>query len=323
MTPPSTGQQLLTDPAPRRRTSVTVEELRRAWGAVQNGRFLDQADPAAGGDVRQVEQDEQPLPDSTWKPDPGERVLPVLGCLSGCGSSTLAVAVAEAAASSQPGQPGGDPRQSGLGNARRLLARVVECASSARSGLDAASDSELGHHPSGWVRGARGQVLLERCADPLVDVRRLPIPTAQPGLAVTVLDAASGLRLTAHAGGWLDESIRRASTVVLVSAVTIPGLRALETDLELLGDHRHEYVVALAGPQLHRTRRVVATAGPRTRDLIRAERIVQLPASPALAQTGLTPQPLPRDLAKCAGDVLRLATEALTSQRSTPRRKAT
>jgi hypothetical protein len=232
----------------------------------------------------------------------------------------LAVALAEAATDSGQSAlaPGSPQSHDGPIHARRFLARVVECASSARSGLGAASDAELGHHRAGWVRGARGPVLLERCADLLVDVRRLPVPTTQSGLTVTVFDAAPGLRLTAHAGGWLGEWIRRAPTVVLVSAVSIPGLRSLETDLELLGRRPEECVAVLGGPPLHRTRRVMASAGPRTRDLIRAERIVQLPASPALAQTGLSPQPLPRVLVKCASDVLRRAGAALISEPSTP-----
>jgi hypothetical protein len=116
-----------------RRVAVSVDELKRAWTAIQSGRFRIGAGETS--DPREL----APLPASkVWEPGPGERVLLVIGCAGSSGASTIALALASAAAAP---------------------ARVVECSSVTASGLAAASTAELGPHESGWTRGTRDGVL--------------------------------------------------------------------------------------------------------------------------------------------------------------------
>ena len=85
------------------RPAVSVDELKRAWNAVQAGRFR-----TGTGATRDLHQLPSPLADKAWEPGPGERVLPVIGCAGSCGASTISLALAGAAA---------------------MPARVVECSS--------------------------------------------------------------------------------------------------------------------------------------------------------------------------------------------------
>ena len=63
-----------------------------------------------------------------------------------------------------------------LATAANTDARVVECSSATTSGLAAASTAELGAHPSGWVQGSRGDVLLQRTGVALASVHDVPSP---------------------------------------------------------------------------------------------------------------------------------------------------
>ena len=125
-----------------RRAAVSVDELKRAWSALQAGRFRTRA-----GAIREPGQPAPPPAGNRWEPGLGERVLPVIGCVGSCGASTIALALAGSAA---------------------FPARVVECSSVTASGLVAASTAELGLHESGWTRGTRDGVLLERASKVLV-----------------------------------------------------------------------------------------------------------------------------------------------------------
>jgi hypothetical protein len=143
------------------RRVVSVPELQRAWRAVQAGKFRHESSAAAArADV---------IPNSrTWAPGNAEQVLPVVACAAASGASTIALALASAAGGS---------------------ARILECRSGATSGLAAASTAELGLHPSGWGRGMRGDVLLERAGGLLTRIDEVPLPSVPDRpLALTVLD---------------------------------------------------------------------------------------------------------------------------------------
>ena len=102
---------------------VGVDELRRAWLAVQAGDFRrphpKQRAVAPASPAASVE----------WTPASDELVIPVVGAAGSCGATTVALALATAA---------------------KGRARVVECASASLSGLAAASTAELGADDHGW-----------------------------------------------------------------------------------------------------------------------------------------------------------------------------
>ena len=275
------------------RAAVSVDELKRAWAAVQEGQFRHR--PAAGsrtrrsaysGDVasRPAAQDLD-----VWTPAPGEQVLPVLGCAGSAGTTTVALAVALAAG---------------------IPARVVECSSVTASGLAAASNAELGLHDSGWRQGKRDQVLLERASDVLVRVDEVPMPApasdADPSQldgGLTVLDIGWELGQLLATPSWLNETVRAAPTVIAVTPATVPGLRRLEGALELLGaDH---VIAAVIGPRFKKWPKGVAhSAGLNTRRLLERERFVEIPEDRALAVSGLDSTPLPAHLLAASAHLL-------------------
>ena len=69
---------------------VGADELRRAWRALQDGQFR--------GRPQTAPQRRKPFtsrsPDLAWQP--GETVLPVVGCVGRAGASTLALAASRA-----------------------------------------------------------------------------------------------------------------------------------------------------------------------------------------------------------------------------------
>jgi len=109
---------------------VGVDELRRAWHAVQAGEF--RATGASESTRRRPPRPDSTHPRSVWTPPAGQRVLPVVGCAGSCGATMLAVALESAAEGS---------------------ARVVECASATATGLAAASTAELGPPMTAGCRG--------------------------------------------------------------------------------------------------------------------------------------------------------------------------
>jgi len=129
------------------RRLVSASELQRAWRAVQAGQFKE----ASSGDkpFKPVEPSARPL----WRPGEGEHVLPVVGCAGSLGASTTAL---------------------GLACAAEGPTRILECCSGTASGLVAASTLELGVHRSGWNRGTRGSVVVERASDLLPSVAYVP-----------------------------------------------------------------------------------------------------------------------------------------------------
>lgn len=259
--------------------AVGVDELRRAWHAVQEGRFLA---------PRAIERVGVPRPtasavadDRGWRP--GEGVLPVVGCLPQAGATSLALAIATHASP----------------------ARVIECSRPAASGLVGAATAELGATPSGWTVGCRDQVHLARPSGTYSSADELPLPDdAALGTALSVLDVGWELEHVPASHGWLSAPLEAAPQVVLVGTATVPGLRRLETTLTLL--HPACAVVAVRGPDLRRwPRELTAAMGPATRDQRRTGRWVAVPHDRRLALRGIDSAPLPPALLTAARDVLR------------------
>ena len=102
---------------------VAVEELLRAWHAVQDGAFRHPARPQDVAPATPIATVAMPKPAERWTPTSGELVVPVVGAAGSCGATTVALALATVVEG---------------------RARVVECASASLSGLAAASTAELG-----------------------------------------------------------------------------------------------------------------------------------------------------------------------------------
>lgn len=283
-----------------RRAAVSVDELKRAWAAVQAGHFRRRpsgealrhagARPVAGLAADHVaSQPPADDPGQVWAPEPFEQVLPVVGCVGSAGATTVALTVALAAGFS---------------------ARVVECCSMTVSGLAAASTAELGLHESGWRQGKRDQVLLERASGVWVRGDQVPMPTtassaggASAAGALTVLDIGWELGHLLATRCWLNQTVRDAHIVVAVTPATVPGLRRLEGALELLGFDRT--IAAVVGPRFKKWPTSVRhSAGPNTRRLLEHERLVEIPKDPALAVTGLDSAALPPRVLQAAGRLL-------------------
>jgi len=272
-----------------RRVAVSVDELKAAWIAVQAGRFR-----TGTGATRDPVEPASPPAGNPWEPGQGEQVLPVIGCAGSCGATTISLALAGVAA---------------------MPARVVECSTAGASGLAAASTAELGLHASGWTRGTRDGVLLERASNVLVSVQEVPTPSVPDRIiALTVLDVGWEIGQILATPGWLGGQVRGADLVVLASTATVPGLRRLEGALDLLAGT--STCAAVIGPKPKKWPRPVGySAGPRTRGLETAGRLVDVPQDRALAITGLDATPLPASLLHAAATLLRLVPSADTTMK--------
>jgi hypothetical protein len=259
------------------RPAVSVAELQRAWHAVKSGQF------------RRAVQGNTPITQSlregivpSWTPDRDEHVLPVVRCAGAYGATTFALALATAADTD---------------------ARVVECSSATTSGLAAASTAELGAHPSGWVQGSRGDVLLQRADHALASVHDIPPPMPATKTTLTVLDVGWELGQVLNTASWVAAQLSQAAAVIVVTCATIPGLRHLEGALALL--QGSPTVVAVVGPPRKRWPKPVQhSAGALTRAADHAGRLVVIPWDPRLAVAGLDSTPLPATLLDAAAAVL-------------------
>lgn len=246
---------------------VSLDELRRAYRAMQDGDFRPHAAPTPAAPWR-------------WVPHEEERVVLVCGCGGSAGTSTVALALATVAGE----------------------ARVVECCSGTASGLAYAATAELGTSPDGWARGSRDSVVVERRNDSIATPNDLPGP-AGSDLPTTVVDSSWDLAGLLTSPGWLGELARTAPAVVLVTRATVPGLRRLETAADLVGKGRA--VAAVIGPRRW-PRPVEHSVGPTVRRLRSDGSIVHVPELSALAISGLTPDPLPAALNRSAEALLAL-----------------
>ena len=256
---------------------VGVDELRRAWLAVQAGDFRH---------VRPKQRAVVPASPGAaveWTPASDELVIPVVGASGSCGATTVALALATAVKSP---------------------ARVVECASASLSGLAAASNAELGADDHGWVHGTRDHVQLCRAPGFRETPETVPTPSPTDAPVVTVVDLGSQLSQVLAGHGWLTSLLADAPTVVVVARATVPGLRRLESSLHLLDDRA---VAAVLGRPHRRWPRAVAhTVGALTGELIDSGRLVEIPEDRAVAVHGLTPDPLPAPLLAASRTLLSL-----------------
>lgn len=265
------------------RPVVCVEELKRAWQAVQSGQFS-----TARG--QQVSETASPH-EAAW--DPAEAVLPVIGCIGGAGATTTAVAIAQQAG----------------------VSRVLECCSATASGLAAAAHEELGQQDD-WNVGRRERVMLQRPAGVLFGPAEVPLPPTSPEQnGLTVLDVGWELGQVLSMPSWLGDQLLHAPTVVAVTTATVPGLRRLEGVLALL--ETAHVVAAVIGPRRKKwAPGVAASMGRLTSDLDDARNLVEVPSDKTLAAHGVEPTPLPPALLNAAGHLLRL-TEAGTTEKGT------
>ena len=257
---------------------VGVDELRRAWFAVQ------------AGDFRRSHPKQRAVPPAApaaaveWTPASDELVIPIVGAAGSCGATTVALALATAA---------------------KGRARVVECASASLSGLAAASTAELGADDHGWVNGTRDHVQLDRADGVRGTPDSFPRPSPTDAPVVTVVDLGSQLAQVLAGHGWLASLLAGGQTVVVVARATVPGLRRLESSLHLL-DADRAVAAVLGGPHRRWPREVAHTVGPLTGALIDSGRHVEIPEHRTLAVHGLTPAPLPTPLLTAAGVLLSL-----------------
>ena len=258
---------------------VGVDELRRAWHALQDGQFRTRAPrPPQAPSARRPE-----VPASAWKPT--EPVLPVIGCVGQAGATTAAVALATVVGA----------------------ARVLECCTATSSGLTAAPTAELGRSEHNWTVGRRERVWLARSSEVLLDPSETPLPDSPPtGTELTVLDVGWDLGQVLAGDSWLRDQVTAAPTVIAVTTPTIPGLRRLELALTMLTPAR--VVVALIGSHPRRwPRPVTASLGPLTATALKANLLVDLPSDKGLALRGLDSSPLPTSLLKAAENLLQQA----------------
>ncbi|MGO0577728.1 hypothetical protein [Ornithinimicrobium panacihumi] len=282
-------------------TVVSVAELRRAWHAVQDGRFRPGSTDLP---PRRTDEQDDAGDDTSWTP--GAPVLPVLGCHGCAGATTVAVAIATVLA-----QP----------------VRVVEASRAGTSGLTGFATAELGETGSGWVRGHRDLLVLDRLLDGCASPDQVPVPDPDPDLdpqdgpLLNVLDAGWPTGTLVRSAGWLRSSVLDAEAVVLVTTATVPGLRRLEGVLHELDALPAGVAVAVQGPRRRRWPREVASCiGQRTRSLLE-EGLVEVPHDPGLAVRGLDTSPLPGGVLSAATTItqlLQLAGSSIHHQKGNP-----
>jgi hypothetical protein len=253
---------------------VTVAELQAGLRAVWAGQFRTQS---GRGSLRARRTQREPGTALSG------RVVMVVGCHGGAGASTLALAVAQAALAS--------------GRSARLL----DCASPQRSGLLTAVDAELGVDGSGWRRGRRARLPIDRLCDVLSSPTDVPAPPEQPpgGAEVTVVDTGWGVADVLAGDSWLAQEAGSAA-MVLVARATIPALRQLEQGLATCpGDP----VVAVLGPTRW-ARSVHATAGRLLKAAESAGRVVIVPVDRHLSAAGITCAPLPKAVLEAGRQII-------------------
>lgn len=281
------------------RPAVSIDELKRAWSAVQAGQFrrTSTSRPTTWqGDVGAEAT-------SVWEPAAGEHVVPLLGAAGSVGTSTVALALALAV---------------------ERPARVVECGPAIASGLASASTAELGTDETGWHQGRRDHVLLERTSALAGGPATTPIPTvaAHPG-QLTILDIGWEASQILTTTNWLTPAICDAPALVIVTTATIPGFRRLDALLELLADvhptARERLHLAVVGPRRKKwPRGLEHVGGSATRQLLESDRLVEIPRDRDLATSGLDSRPLPEAVLDAGARLLGQIDERTQPPRLTP-----
>lgn len=260
---------------------VSVADLRRAF------RDIEDAAPSTDSPQTRPATSETRstlrCPPGTASDSQAATTVLFVGCVGSAGASTTALAVATV-----------------LGSAR-----VVECCPVTVSGLCWASSAELGAVGKGWLRGHRDGVVVERRADQIERPEDLPQPAPAPTeVDWTLLDYPAGIGALVRAEGWLGDLARTTPTVVAVTRPTVPGMRRLESVIELLGESR--CLPVLVGAEKRWPKPAVQAMGPQTRALHAEHRLVALPFVLSLAVHGLTPEPLPSLLLAAASQLVTL-----------------
>jgi hypothetical protein len=235
-------------------------------------------------------------PSAVVRPDRAQRWVAVVGAHGGAGTSTVALALADAAAA------GGQ------------LVHLVGCGGPGGCGLLATATVELGVDRSGaWRTGRRGphitvDRLINDVDDPLGGAPRWPDPPPTPGGVLTVVDTEPGAART-------PKLLTSAGAVLLVCRVSVPGVQYTERLLgPLLELGRPVLVAALGGGRWPGS--VVGATGALLRRLQADGRVVTVPTDRDLLTRGLTGRALPRPVVR-AGTTL-LALLAATGALSTP-----
>lgn len=261
----------------------SVAELRRAWNDVASGRYatdlLPPPNPAAAPEPTEASEARVGV---VWSP--AEPVVAVVGAQAQCGATTVALAIAHA----------------------QETTRVVELAGPNTSGLVAAASAELGQ-TSGWLRGQRPGVVLERPASDVAE----GVPLAPDRMvARTVVDL--GTWPVPGDPGWARDLLGRGPVVVAVRA-TVPGLRRLE--VVLAGLDLSRCVVAGLGPVPRRwPKRLRSALGTTGAEVVERGRWASVPADRGLEICGVTGEDLPRAVTQAGSTVLRLVDEVVEGQ---------
>ena len=204
----------------------------------------------------------------------------VIGAHAGAGASTVAVALADAAA------------------AARRPVHLLSCAAPSQCGLLAVPTVELGLDDGGdWRRGRRGAYLvIDRSSGERRDTAPWPETPVRPDL--TVVDACDP--------AWLEPADDQALPVatLVVCRATVPGLQQAEHTLRGLARHGVPVLLAAIGPR-RTPRSVHGTSGPLLRELHGSDLTVTVPLDRRLAHTGLSSGPLPRPVAAAGRTLLR------------------
>ncbi|HEX8093482.1 hypothetical protein [Jatrophihabitans sp.] len=226
------------------------------------------------------------------------RWVSVVAAHAGAGASTVALAIADAAAA-----VGRD-------------AHLVETAYPARSGLVTAAHAELGLDPDGaWRRGSRGRVTIHRRADSDIPTGWPALLGSQDGLVVVDLGLPTPDSLTRFAAS--------GCRTVVVCRPTVPGVRLAE---QLLNAVTGPVIIASLGGGRW-PGEVNASLGPWLRELHAENAVVTVPTDRRLEVTGLTSSPLPKPVAAAGRSLLALIdaahSDTTASTQSAPRRKGT
>jgi hypothetical protein len=292
------------DPATGRLLSIAQLQaaLRASTRAPAQRRLPSYLQPAprsaaSGDDPARVPAAREPIEEPPRTPtaaagaDTERGWLLVLAAHPGAGCSTTALAIADAVGAGQP------------------AVHLVEAGHGGHGGLSAVTRHELGVVASGWRRGRRGPVTLDR-PDGTGEQTSPPAPLT-PGpsepAAVTILDAGAGWADLVSPPGmrWWPHRAGPAGIVVVCRA-SVPGLGAAERVLSYLEQPSGTDGSLTPGPSLRvalaclggtRWRGPVrAACGPRLHQLQEQQLIVGVPHLRRLEASGPTADPLPRSL---------------------------
>lgn len=251
---------------------VSVDELQRAWSAVQAGQFRTDGVPR------------RERSEIAWTP--AEQVVVVTGASSRVGATAVALAIGETS---------------------DVSTRLIEYASADVTGLAEATSAELGVS-DGWRRGARGDLLIERPA-PLAGHHVQPTPAATT-CELTILDVGLGAGASGQQAEWLSNVVATAPLVV-VGEATIPGLHALNRRLDQSPRSEGTWC-AVIGPPVRRWPRALRSAwSPRLHEAVESGRLRTVPEDPHLRMTGLTPEPLPQRVTTACAPIVRDITRSI------------